>query len=608
MPTKLYITQALIIAEDLATRTPYFKAKKEDVKHFRSVNDQFSFFPAEILPNSSVENQPIPLIIPKTLDWDTTELEPEQLTYLEFSDIVNDLGVPYASADALDDYLNENLGFFSNPDSITTQADGVILYNDYEATIADGAEIDSGWLDLSKADKFKFVGSTDSVGMTLVIESSNISGGGEADLNTTTEIEISNFHLFSVPPRQDFMRFRWQNNTGVAVNDGFLGITAFYGSSDKASVFPVYTEPSQFSQATLVQAILRGKDIHGDFREVSVNPNGQLQTSRYVIDAARNEISGITKFSIKGNNPDVDTNSAPEDVWERGGDYTGFDAVNGEAIEVVSDSNQDTGLLLSSGTATGGSFTTLEDTGATFVTDGVAVGDCIINDSESFHGIVLTVTSETVLTVRRFRNGNFEGFEVGFEAGDAYRVATSDGDGVGVVKLEQLIKSDYTGFFIEYIITDGTTGVLTVGTDYIRGSQAVAIIAGSDGFAAGDIQGNQAVTTSNIFWDIEEEENKSQVCCGTVPKGYTLYVWVGVQMARANGSPGSATVQFLTRPVGEVFDDQVFATITNSQDYQTISEDVIEIEEESDFKWRVKDVSDNNTVVNAEADGYLIQK
>jgi len=118
MPTKIYIAQAFIIAEDVATRTPYFKAKKIDVKHQRSVNDQFSFYPSEILPNSSIENQPIQLIVPQVLDWDTTELEPTQLTYFEFADIVDVSGVAYASAEALDTYLNENLGFFESTPSV----------------------------------------------------------------------------------------------------------------------------------------------------------------------------------------------------------------------------------------------------------------------------------------------------------------------------------------------------------------------------------------------------------------------------------------------------------------------------------------------------------
>ena len=111
MPTKLYVQGSFVIAEDLATRTPFFKAKTQDVKHHRSVNDQFSFYPSEVLPNYSVENQPIQLIIPKVLDWDTQELEPSQLTYLEFADIVDINGAAYASADALDVYLDNNLGF-----------------------------------------------------------------------------------------------------------------------------------------------------------------------------------------------------------------------------------------------------------------------------------------------------------------------------------------------------------------------------------------------------------------------------------------------------------------------------------------------------------------
>lgn len=112
MPTKIYIAQAFIIAEDLVTRTPYFKEKKENAFHLRSDDDQFTFYPSESVWNTGDNLQPLKLRVPTTLKWDTQQLEPDQKSSFEFTDIVDASGVAYASADALNTYLNENLGFF----------------------------------------------------------------------------------------------------------------------------------------------------------------------------------------------------------------------------------------------------------------------------------------------------------------------------------------------------------------------------------------------------------------------------------------------------------------------------------------------------------------
>jgi len=52
-----------------------------------------------------------------------------------------------------------------------------------------------------------------------------------------------------------------------------------------------------------------------------------------------------------------------------------------------------------SGTATGGSSTTLIDTGATFLTDSVTVNDSLYNRTDNSWGIITTVNSETQVTV-----------------------------------------------------------------------------------------------------------------------------------------------------------------------------------------------------------------
>lgn len=478
------------------------------------------------------------------------------------------------------------------------------VFSEYQATLANGAEIDSGWIDYETADKYQVEALGDSVGLTFITESSNVSGGGEADVSTSDSMSTT-FFLFNAIARQRFIRVRIQNNTGITVNNVALSIKQTFGSSDKLSVFPANETPTPFSQAALVQAILRGRDIHGDYQNVSVNPNGELQTSRYIIDAARGEIAGISKYDQIGKNPSISTGSTPEDITQIEGVYTGFDATAGEAIQVSSSDAQDAGSLVSNGTSTGGSATTLIDTGATFVSDGVAVGDLIINDTHGTHGIVRAVTSETVLTVWRFENEDIHTSDPVL-SGDTYRVATTNGTGAAAVEIGHCLESDYDGFKTEYVILNGTTPVDSVGTDYIRNSKSRVVLCGSNGNPEGTLVGQQTTTTANIFWNIPPTENTAQNALDTIPLGTTLYAWVKCQMARASGAAGSAEMKFLVRPISEVWEEIIPVDISSSQGYETPQEENVVINEYADFKWEAYDVSDNNTKISAQIDGYLI--
>ena len=130
MPIKIYINKALIVAEDVASRQRYFTVKKEDALHLRTDNDTFAFFQAGLFPNLDGQPQYLQLGVQASYAWDATELVPAQKTAFEFSEIVQEDGVtPYADADTFDQLLKDNLGFFSNPDPIVTQSDGVIMFN-----------------------------------------------------------------------------------------------------------------------------------------------------------------------------------------------------------------------------------------------------------------------------------------------------------------------------------------------------------------------------------------------------------------------------------------------------------------------------------------------
>ena len=123
-----------------------------------------------------------------------------------------------------------------------------------------------------------------------------------------------------------------------------------------------------------------------------------------------------------GRNSDLTNGGGFEAIWNGGGDYTGHNPTVAETLEVFSGSAQDVGTVLSSGTATEGTPTTLVDLAATFVSDGVAVGDIVLNDTQADNGMITAVTQVTI-TVLQMDDATT------FISGDAYRVVTKGGTG-----------------------------------------------------------------------------------------------------------------------------------------------------------------------------------
>lgn len=329
-----------------------------------------------------------------------------------------------------------------------------------------------------------------------------------------------------------------------------------------------------------------------------------IGTKKYSLEVAFGNVPGLSNYKKFGSNTDVDSGSTPEDLWGGSGLYTGFDATAGENIDVQSTSQQDRGQLVSEGTATGGTTTSLIDTGATFTIDGVAVGDCIVNDTQGFHGIVTAVTSGTELAVIRFNDDSND--DLTPSAQDDYRVVTTQGTGLALIRLNKMLESDYLEYKTEYIIMSGTTAVPTIGTDYIRNSRAIGILAGSNDGAVGVISANQTTTTANVFWSIPVDHNQTLVAADTVPKGHTLYITsVNAYLSRANGLAGSCELDFLVRPIGQIFVSKIHEYMNNTVAFVSGDDFVEVIQEYSDYKWNVPSVTDNNTQVSANAVGYL---
>jgi len=483
--------------------------------------------------------------------------------------------------------------------------DSAELVNKATTSLINGDDLDSLWLDMQEWASYRVVVFAGGSDLRLTITSSEVSGGsGINDIVSNTNLEVS--FLATLPVRERYMRFQVVNGTGSAVSN--VKFQLFGNKTGTgASVFPDYVAPAIFSPAILTQSIIRGLDKNGSYKNVGTNSAGALLTTDFGIEVARGKYTDDgwrigTKF---GRNGDVDIGSTPEDVWAGGGEYTGFNATSNENIQVSSDDANDSGLEVTNGTATGGDGFTLIDSGATFITDAVAVGDLVINDSAASHGFIVSVDSETQLTVFRMTNGIISQIEN--SSGDSYRIANANNTGAAVVRLDQILNEDYEQQQSKYVILNGTSNV-TVTVDAMRCTRAKVIMAGSSGLNEGTIRVRQATSITNIFAQTPTT-GQTTIAAYTVPLGkIAVLKRLRVSITRTSGSAGSATVILNARePQGAWRGVRVFELQTGAPTSFT-NEGGIVFLEGTDIKYTVNDVSDNNTVIEAAFEFYLINE
>lgn len=476
-----------------------------------------------------------------------------------------------------------------------------IIFTEEIASLADGAEIDTGFIDFSPYSKQQISVVSDSIGLTFVQTLKALDSGVERSLSIPLPRLDS---PLNIPIRLRFQRLQIQNNSGSSISNVTLQIKAYMGG-DGATVATLDTTLVSQSQSLLTRSVIAGNPAGLDsFKNVVVNQSGALLVSDYGTEVALGKFPETSINKKFGRNSDIDRGSVEEDIWNGGGLYTGFNCVNAEVLEFFSDNATDQGSLVSSGTATGGSTTTIQDSGATFISDGVGVGDVVLNDTQLVHGIVSSVDSETQLTFYDLTDGIEVDFS--FNVGDNYRVATATSTGAAVCKFSSMLDDSYNKF-AEYVIMNGTTPVNSQGS-YLRQSRGRVILSGSSNTNDGEITGRQSVTTANVTMVIPATSGQTAICCDTVPNNETWIIKTqSIQMARANGSAGSAQVRFQTRKRGEAWQTKRFPEISQGSAYFGKDLGGIIATEFTDIRWNAQEVSDNNTIISAEFEYFVIQ-
>ena len=264
----------------------------------------------------------------------------------------------------------------------------------------------------------------------------------------------------------------------------------------------------------------------------------------FYLEVAKGNVPGHSIVNKFGRNDAIQNASTFEAIWNGGGAYTGHDATVAETLECFAGNTEDAGTVLSSGTLTGGSTTTLIDTGATFSSDGVAAGDVCINDTQSDHGIVVSLTGETQINVLRMNVGTTNA------SGDTYRIVTKASTGSPVLKLKNLLRTGFANSTTEYIVLNGTNAVDTVGT-YLRCSR---------GRCHGEVNTNaitvrQKTTTANVMMVLPIGYGSTMIAADTIPAGKTGYI-IRVFASLSGKTNADAVVRWKVREVNDSFQTQ----------------------------------------------------
>lgn len=206
--------------------------------------------------------------------------------------------------------------------------------------------------------------------------------------------------------------------------------------------------------------------------------------------------------------------------------------------------------------------------------------------------------------------GIYSGFPSEVETMEAFSSDANDtllGTGARTITFTNLLDGSFNEMPDITIDLDGVTPVSLGAQTYSRCTRAFIATAGSGGANAGSITLRHTTTTANIFMGLPIGANQTQVMAYTVPAGKTLYITnYKVALARASGAAGSANISLNNRVQGGVFRAIRTSEITDGHSYYFNGGNILKVTEKSDLKVSCLSVSDNNTIITSDMDGYLV--
>jgi hypothetical protein len=202
------------------------------------------------------------------------------------------------------------------------------------------------------------------------------------------------------------------------------------------------------------------------------------------------------------------------DLWSLAGTIN-FPA-SAMQMEVISTNAADTGTVIFSGTATGGSTTSLVDATKDFTAGTpVAVGDCILLDSLGEFGFVSAVASTTLTVAGGFSLG-------GSASGATYRVVDKSAS-VGAQAVKVCYLDGNYASACEFVVLNGATAVPTTATNMYRINAFRVIAAGANNVPSGNLSVRNLADTP-VYSYINAGFTRARNSAYTVPAGKALFV------------------------------------------------------------------------------------
>lgn len=268
-------------------------------------------------------------------------------------------------------------------------------------------------------------------------------------------------------------------------------------------------------------------------------------TTEFYHDASRDIIRGASIRHIIGRNTDLGTTE--EDVTDVGGTWVA--PTTARIHDVVSTTTTDSGALVYTASASGGTTTTLLDNATDFTSNGTATGDLLVNDTQSFYGVIRSFTATGIVVYNFTRDAVQEmGItEFKMDADDTYRIISSTGTGASAILIEGLDSNfDYVAEIVRLRGTD--TQVTT--TAFTMINDMLVIHAGSSQINTGDITAT-AQTDSTVTAKIITNYGETQSAVYQVPRDFTAYIdsWeLDLDKSQANAN---VDARLIVMPIGE---------------------------------------------------------